>query len=138
VQAVDTTGVSLDIRQDRHYGPLLTSRLEGGNAVLTRKTPGPDGSIATRHGPNGPWVFAFGEARGNRFFADENGVFHQDADYEPFGKTRPSPTGAQPGNKFYSNEQWNGGDASQLSASRSSARVSTIRPSAASSVAIRS
>src|SRR5262249_18697151 len=73
------------------------------------QTPGPEGFIAARHGPGGPWVFAFGEDRGNRFFTDQAGAFVQDVDYQPFGKA--TSTGAQPHSHLYSNEQWNGGDA---------------------------
>jgi RHS repeat-associated protein len=110
VQRLDVTRTaSLDTRQDRHYGSLLTSHVEGGTPVLTRTIPGPEGFIATRHGPGGRWVFAFGEQRGNRFFTDENGVFVQDVDYQPFGEA--TSTGAQPGSEGYSNKQWNFGDA---------------------------
>jgi len=75
---------------------------------MTRKIPLHDGSLATRHGPSGPWTFEYGEPRGNRFFTDENGAFVQDVDYQPFGK--PASTGAEPGSQLYSSKQWNCGD----------------------------
>jgi RHS repeat-associated protein len=109
VQELDLTSpVSPDTRTDRHYGNLLTVRLEHGTPVLLRKVPGPDGFLATRHGAGGPWTFTFGEPRGNRFFTDQSGVFVQDAAYQPFGKTTSS--GAQPGSTLYNSEQWNQGD----------------------------
>src|SRR5262249_14699922 len=109
VQQLDvTTSISLDARQDRHFG-LITQRTLAGSPVYTRKIPGPDGFIATRHGPGGPWVFAFGGERGSRFFTDQTGALVQNVDYQPFGKA--NSTGAQPGSLLYSNEQWNGRDA---------------------------
>jgi RHS repeat-associated protein len=105
--------LSRDTRHDRHYGSLLAWRDETTGAVttsfLTRKIPGPGGSAATRRGAGGPWVFAFGEARGARFFTDETGAFVQEVEYAPFGK--PTSTGAEPNSRLYSSEQWNGGDA---------------------------
>lgn len=114
VQELDlTSNVSPDTRHDRHYGDLIAWRdvTTGVSAtsVLSRKIPGPHGFAATRRGAGGPWVFEFGEARGNRFFTDEHGAFVQDVDYQPFGTA--TSTGAQPGSKLYSNEQWNFGDA---------------------------
>jgi RHS repeat-associated protein len=114
VQELDlTSSTSPDTRHDRRYGGLIAWRAEEAGAsptsVLTRTIPGPDGFVATRHGADGPWVFAFGEARGNRFFTDETGAFVQDVDYSPFGE--PTSTGAQPGSSLYSHDQWNGGDA---------------------------
>jgi len=107
--------VPTDARQDRHLGSLFTWRYETTgspptrNSVLLRKIPGPNGFLATRHGPGGPWTFEYGEQRGSRFFTDEAGTFVQDVDYQPFGK--PDSTGAQPGSQLYSNKQWNSGDA---------------------------
>jgi RHS repeat-associated protein len=114
VQELDlTSSTSPDTRHDRRYGGLIAWRDEEAGAsptsVLTRTIPGPDGFVATRHGAGGPWVFAFGEARGNRFFTDETGAFVQDVDYLPFGEATSS--GAQPGSSLYSHDQWNGGDA---------------------------
>ncbi len=114
VQELDlTSSTSPDTRHDRRYGGLIAWRDEAAGAsttsVLTRTIPGPDGFVATRHGAGGPWVFAFGEARGNRFFTDETGGFVQDVDYLPFGEATSS--GAQPGSSLYSHDQWNGGDA---------------------------
>jgi RHS repeat-associated protein len=103
-----TSSFSTDDRNDRHYGDLITRRETPSETFLVRRIPGPDGFLATRRGAGGPWVFAFGEARGNRFFTDETGAFVQDVDYDPYGK--PSSTGAEPGNRRYSNDQWNGGD----------------------------
>jgi RHS repeat-associated protein len=103
-----TSSFSTDDRIDRHYGSLITRRETPSETYLVRRIPGPDGFVATRRGAGGPWVFAFGEARGNRFFTDETGAFVQDVDYDPYGK--PSSTGAEPGARLYSNEQWNGGD----------------------------
>jgi RHS repeat-associated protein len=114
VQELDvTSNTSADTRHDRRYGGLIAWRDERSGAsttsVLSRTIPGPDGFQATRHGAAGPWVFAFGEARGNRFFTDDTGAFVQDVDYKPYGEA--TSTGAQPGSPLYSNEQWNGGDA---------------------------
>jgi RHS repeat-associated protein len=108
-----TSPTSLDSRHDRSYGGLIAWRdvMTGMSptSVLTRKIPGPDGFVASRRGAGGPWVFEFGEARGTRFFTDQNGAFVQDVEYQPFGA--PKSTGAQPGSLLYSNEQWNFGDA---------------------------
>jgi RHS repeat-associated protein len=114
VQELDLTGgTASDTRHDRRYGGLIERRDERTGAsvtpVLSRKIPGPDGFVATRRGADGPWVFAFGEARGGRFFTDDTGAFVQDVEYSPYGEARS--TGAQPGSKLYSREQWNGGDA---------------------------
>jgi YD repeat-containing protein len=54
VQELDlTTPVSQDGRRDRHYGGLISERVENGARILLRKIPGPDGFLATRHGPAG-------------------------------------------------------------------------------------
>jgi RHS repeat-associated protein len=114
VQELDLdSDVSLDIRQDRHFGSLFTRHYERiglatPTSVLLRKISGPDGFLATRHGPGGRWTFAYGEQRGNRFFTDQNGAFVQHVDYQPFGK--PTPTGAETGSQLYSSTQWNFGD----------------------------
>jgi RHS repeat-associated protein len=113
VQELDvTSSVSPDTRRDRRYGGLLAWRdvTTGGTAtsILSRKVPSPDGSVATRRGAGGPWIFEFGEGRGNRFFVDQDGAFVQDVDYQPYGTA--TSTGAQPGSPQYSTEQWNGGD----------------------------
>jgi RHS repeat-associated protein len=114
VQELDLTSTtSPDTRHDRRYGGLIAWQDETvgtkSHSVLTRKIPGPDGFLATRHGSAGPWIFAFGEDRGNRFFTDDTGAFVQDVDYSPYGE--PTSTGAAPGSPQYSHEQWNGGDA---------------------------
>jgi RHS repeat-associated protein len=128
VQQLDLTTQSADARQDRHFGAIFTKRLEavGGpsvpTSVLLRKIPTFDGSVATRHGPAGPWTFEYGEPRGNRFFTDQTGAFVQDVDYEPFGKA--TSTGAQPSSQLYSNNQWNFGDSLRaLGISRLGARL---------------
>jgi RHS repeat-associated protein len=99
-------------RLDQRYGSFITHRVHsggGGNSsFLSRQFPGP-GVVISRRGPSGPWIFTFGEWRGNRFTTDENGAFVQDLDYEPYGETKSS--GAQPGSNLYSTEQWNDGDA---------------------------
>jgi RHS repeat-associated protein len=56
----------------------------------------------------GPWVFPFGEERGNRFFTDTDGAFVQDVGYEPYGGAHA--TGRAPGAADYTHAQWNGGD----------------------------
>jgi RHS repeat-associated protein len=104
-----TSSASQDTRRDRRYGSLFAWRdATTGSSILSRKVVGPDGSIATRRGAGGPWVFELGEARGNRFFVDQDGAFVQDVDYQPYGT--PTTTGEQPGSPLYSSEQWNGGD----------------------------
>jgi len=101
-----------DKRTDRLYGEFITSRYQKvGNKksnFIARQFPGPDINIS-RHGPSGPWIFEFGEGRGNRFNTDQTGAFVQDLDYQPFGEATSS--GAQPGTVGYSTEQWNNGDA---------------------------
>jgi RHS repeat-associated protein len=127
VQQLDlTSDTSPDTRHDRRYGELLEWRDERTGAsttsVLSRKIPGPGGLVASRRGPGGSWVFAFGEARGNRFFTDETGAFVQDVDYLPYGEPRSS--GAPPGSSLYSKDQWNGGDSlAALGVSHLGARI---------------
>jgi RHS repeat-associated protein len=120
---------STDTRHDKHFGGLIYQRDEAVNntkkSVITRSIPGPDGLIATRHGPgsNDPWTFAFGEGRGNRFFTDQTGAFVQDVSYQPYGEVA-SASGAQPGSQKYTNAQWNGGDAlAALGLSQLGARI---------------
>jgi len=120
---------STDTRHDKHFGALIYQRDERDNntkkSVITRSIPGPDGLIATRHGPgaNDPWTFVFGEPRGNRFFTDQTGAFVQDVSYEPYGEVASS-SGAQPGSQKYTNAQWNGGDAlAALGLSQLGARI---------------
>jgi RHS repeat-associated protein len=120
---------STDTRHDKHFGGLIYQRDEAVNntkkSVITRSIPGPDGLIATRHGPgaNDPWTFVFGEGRGNRFFTDQTGAFVQDVDYQPYGEVASS-SGAQPGSQKYTNAQWNGGDAlAALGLSQLGARI---------------
>ena len=125
VQELDLeSDTSLDTRRDRHYGELIALRNAPQNAasssviaarppgqqqLLVRTVPGPHGFVATRRGAGGPWVFEFGEGRGNRFFTDQEGAFVQDVDYLPYGE--PASTGASPGSKLYTSQQWNAGDA---------------------------
>jgi RHS repeat-associated protein len=112
LQQLVLTGNTPDTRRDQHFGALIARRDEnvGGTrtSVVTRSIAGP-GVVATRHGATPTWTFAFGEARGNRFFTDETGAFVQDVDYQPYGEARSA--GAQPGDPTYSSAQWNGGDA---------------------------
>jgi len=112
-----TSDKSPDTRHDKHFGGLISQRDERisnvTQSVVTRTIPAP-GLTATRHGPGGPWTFAFGESRGNRFVTDQNGAFVQDMDYQPYGELMP-PTvallGTNPGTQLYTSEQWNSGDA---------------------------
>jgi RHS repeat-associated protein len=104
-----TAPVGTDTRHDRHYG-VFTRHDETTGPVLLRKISGPNGFLATRHGPSGKWVFTFGEQRGTRFQTDDGGNFVQDVNYQPFGKPASTGTASQPGSSLYSNEQWNGGD----------------------------
>ncbi|MEP7043276.1 MAG: RHS repeat-associated core domain-containing protein [Dokdonella sp.] len=105
---------SPDGRHDKHFGGLLTQRDENGASVLTRRIEAGD-LVATRHGPGGPWTFAFGEERGNRFMTDATGAFVQAKEYQPFGEAIASADdalpGSQPGTALHTAEQWNGGDA---------------------------
>ncbi|MDC8016250.1 RHS repeat-associated core domain-containing protein [Tahibacter soli] len=116
VQRLVLTGPgTTDTRQDKHFGPLIKRREEMIDGVRTtvivRTIPGPGDLRATRHGGSdgAGWTFAFGEARGNRFFTNQNGAFAQDVDYQPFGEVRTA-AGALPGAADYTSEQWNGGD----------------------------
>jgi RHS repeat-associated protein len=113
-----TSNTSPDTRHDRHYGGLIAKRDEVvsgvSRSVMTRAIPAP-GLIATRHGPGGNWVFAFGEGRGNRFFTDQTGAFVQDVDYQPYGESSTTcgsgSTTCAPASPAYTSAQWNGGDA---------------------------
>jgi RHS repeat-associated protein len=104
------TMTSADSRQDKHFG-MIYLRKEDGKIVATRSIPGPGGMIAARHGTgaSSPWTFTFGEDRGTRFVADQDGKFVQDIDYQAFGDIRSS-SGAAAGTAQYQNRQWNGGD----------------------------
>ena len=111
VQQLDLTGNTPDTRHDRHFGGLIAVRDETTNGstttpVITRTIPGP-GFSATRHGPTGPWIFALGEGRGNRFFIEAGDVV-QDVSYKPYGEA--ASTGLPPHFARYSSKQWNGGD----------------------------
>ena len=111
-----SSDTSSDSRHDRRFGDLLEWRepINGQGpefAHLIRKIPGPNGVVASRRGNGGPWMFQFGEARGNRFSTDEDGVFVQDVDYSTYGDVlTANPESVKPGNVSYNNEQWNGGD----------------------------
>jgi RHS repeat-associated protein len=101
-----------DTRHDKHFGALIAVRDETTNGnttipVITRTIPS-TGVSATRHGPSGPWIFAMGEQRGNRFFV-EAGDFVQDVSYQPYGEA--TSEGQPPRSAHYSSKQWNGGDA---------------------------
>jgi RHS repeat-associated protein len=101
-----------DTRHDKHFGGLIAVRDETTDGdtripVITRTIPG-TGVGATRHGPSGPWIFAIGEQRGNRFFV-EAGDFVQDVRYQPYGEA--TSMGQPPHSARYSSKQWNGGDA---------------------------
>ena len=125
VQQMTLNTTSADVRHDKHFGGLLTQRDEGGTSVLTRTIPAP-GLVATRHGPNGTWTFAFDEGRGTRFVTDQSGAFVQDMDYQAYGETTCTPPAfcPTPGTKNYTSEQWNGGDAlSALGVSQLGARI---------------
>jgi RHS repeat-associated protein len=111
VQQLELTGNTPDTRHDHHFGGLISVRDETTDGstirpVITRTIPGP-GISATRHGATGPWIFALGESRGNRFFI-EAGDFVQDVSYAPYGEA--TSTGQQPHFAGYSSQQWNSGD----------------------------
>lgn len=111
LQRLDITSPT-EIRSDRHFGDLVTSRVHANGAQTTsyfsRTFPGP-GLTVSRRGTNGPWNFTFGESRGNRFSVDLAGTFVQSFDYQPYGETTSS--GAAPGTPQFTTEQWNDGDA---------------------------
>ena len=111
VQELDIYG-GTEKRLDRRYGSFIVRRDHSAGSAhasfLSRQFPGP-GIVVSRRGPTGPWIFTFGESSGRRFTTDENGAFVQEFDYEPYGEAKSS--GAQPGSKVYSTEQWNDGDA---------------------------
>jgi RHS repeat-associated protein len=112
VQALDIQGTPAQERHDRRYGGLIEKRTLSGSpttSLITRRIPGPDGILASRHGPGNEWVFEFGELRGNRFFTNRDGVFIQEVDYQPFGEA--NSTGISPGTPSYTSYQWNDGDA---------------------------
>ena len=111
VQQLELTGNTPDTRHDHHFGGLISVRDETSDGttmgpVITRTISGPLIS-ATRHGASGPWIFALGESRGNRFFI-EAGDFVQDVSYAPYGEA--TSTGQQPHFAGYSSQQWNSGD----------------------------
>lgn len=112
LNVLDIQKGGVPLRQDRHYGDLITKRLQkssGGIAdYVLRQYPGP-GMVISRRGSHGPWVYEFSEPKGVRFTVDETGKFVQDVDYAPFGEA--SSMGATPGTLMYSTDQWNGGDA---------------------------
>ena len=100
------------VRREIRLGDLIERREEaagsGAAPTILRHVPGPGGTVATRHGYDGGWIFEFGEQRGNRLFADEAGEFVQDVDYEPFGEA--GSTGAAPTSAHHTSYQWNFGD----------------------------
>lgn len=112
VQQLTVNTPTADARLDRHIGPLIKQRTEGGISLFTRQIPVP-GTVATRHGKDGPWTFAFSEGRGNRFVTDQNGAFVQDLDYQAYGESScVAPMVCPvPGTPSYTSEQWNDGDA---------------------------
>jgi RHS repeat-associated core domain len=108
LQQLTVNTPTADQRADKYFGGFTKQRIENSRSVLNRQIPAP-GLVATRHGANGGWTFAFGEARGTRFTIDHTGSFLQDVDYRPFGEVKFAH-GASPGSAFYTSEQWNGGD----------------------------
>jgi RHS repeat-associated protein len=106
VQGVDATGGA---RIDRRFGAAIETRTaSSGAALILRNVPGPGGSVASKRGLDGGWVFAFGDQRGARFFTDQEGRFVQDVEYSPFGAA--SSSGAAAGSLEHSTQQWNGSD----------------------------
>jgi RHS repeat-associated protein len=112
VQELDIMGAVEDVRRDRRYGEHIERRdaMSGGQAAafLSRNVP-IEGTVASRRGHGGPWVFELGEPRGNRFFVEQDGKFVQDTEYEAFGEA--STKGEKPGSAQYTSAQWNQGDA---------------------------
>ncbi len=124
LQTLDLEGTSGAGRHDRHYGDLIehhyTSSGGGGTygkdanpvgaaSFITRNIPGPGGILASRRGVANDWVYAFGELRGTRVSANQDGNFVQKIDYQPYGEAKS--TGAGPATLDYTSYQWNGGDA---------------------------
>ena len=101
-----------ELRRDRYLGALISERAhkgpQGSVHFIARQFPGP-GLAVSRHGPSGPWIYAFGDSRGTRFTTDESGRFVQDLSYAPFGQ--PTSSGAAPGALAFTSEQWNQGNA---------------------------
>jgi RHS repeat-associated protein len=113
VRELDVTGTGVsDTRRDRRYGGLIERRdqVVGGTTTtfISRSIPGPGGVLASRRGTKQDWIFGFGELRGNRFFANQDGAFVQEVKYHPFGEATSS--GASPDTTDYTSYQWNGGD----------------------------
>lgn len=112
VQELDIMGAVEDVRRDRRYGEHIERRdaMSGGQATafVSRNAP-IEGTVASRRGHGGPWLFELGEPRGNRFFVDHDGKFLQETEYESFGEARTK--GEKPGSAQYTSAQWNGGDA---------------------------
>lgn len=103
-------------RRIRRFGDFFERKDSTANGtvskLLEREIPMPGGGLFASHrGRNGDWVFQFGELRGSRFFANQDGNFVQDVDYQPFGG--PHSTGASDGSADYTSQQWNYGDALQ-------------------------
>jgi RHS repeat-associated protein len=112
LQALDIHGTPTQEWHQRRYGSLIDQRdiVSGGatQTVTSRSIPA-GGTVASRRGGAGNWIFEFGETRGNRFFTNQDGAFVQAVDYQPFGA--PNSQGATPDAADYTNAQWNGGDA---------------------------
>jgi RHS repeat-associated protein len=112
VQELDIMGAVEDVRRDRRYGEHIERRdaMSGGQATafVSRNVP-IEGTVASRRGHGGPWLFELGEPRGNRFFVDEHGKFMQETEYESFGEANSK--GDKPGSAHYTSAQWNKGDA---------------------------
>jgi RHS repeat-associated protein len=112
VQDVKITSGATELRHDQHYGAFITQRsqaaLHASTTYISRQFPGP-GLTISRRGPQGSWVYEFGEASGTRFTTDQNGKFLQDIHYNPYGEATTS--GAAAGSPTFTTDQWNDGDA---------------------------
>ena len=115
VQHTTIVNGSTELRDDRHFGSLITKRRQKSPAVgsvsyIDRRFPGAGFTVSRRGKPGAPWIYELGESRGVLFTTSANGMFTQDTDYAPFGEVTFN-AGAEPGALPYSTQQWNGGDA---------------------------
>jgi RHS repeat-associated protein len=107
--AVGSSGI--DLRIDKRYGLVKSrSKFAGGvlKTVIERNIPGAGGTVATRIGATGPWVYPISESSGLRYTSDDGADFVQNTKYSPYGVA--STTGATPMSEKYVSDQWNGGD----------------------------